>query len=128
MNILINRDGHHMGPFTHDQACHMLAEGKLQAWDLCWQNGSRDWITLDKIPGVSEKTDALRQQRRAEAIAAAKAAAEGGPAQPNPQFVATPGSVNTHTYDPGPVPQSPRNWMRIGVWIGVVVTLISASQ
>jgi len=126
MHILINRDGHHMGPFTHDQACHMLAEGKLQAWDLCWQNGSRDWITLDKIPGVSEKTDALRQQRRAEAIAAAKAAAEGGPAQPNPQFVATPGSGNTHTYDPGPVPQSPRNWMRIGVWTGVVVTLITA--
>lgn len=126
MHILINRDGHHMGPFTHDQACHMLAEGKLQAWDLCWQNGSRDWITLDKIPGVSEKTDALRQQRRAEAIAAAQAAAEGGPAQPNPQFVATPGSGNTHTYDPGPVPQSPRNWMRIGVWTGVVVTLITA--
>jgi hypothetical protein len=126
MHILINRDGHHMGPFTHDQACHMLAEGKLQAWDLCWQNGSRDWITLDKIPGVSEKTDALRQQRRAEAIAAAKAAAEGGPAQPNPQFVATPGSGNTHTYDPGSVPQSPRNWMRIGVWTGVVVTLITA--
>ena len=126
MHILINRDGHHMGPFTHDQACHMLAEGKLQAWDLCWQNGSRDWITLDKIPGVSEKTDALRQQRRAEAIAAAKAAAEGGPAQPNPQFVATPVSGNTHTYDPGPVPQSPRNWMRIGVWTGVVVTLITA--
>jgi hypothetical protein len=93
---------------------------------LCWQNGSRDWITLDKIPGVSEKTDALRQQRRAEAIAAAKAAAEGGPAQPNPQFVATPDSGNTHTYDPGPVPQSPRNWMRIGVWTGVVVTLITA--
>jgi hypothetical protein len=126
MHILINRDGHHMGPFSHDQACHMLAEGKLQAWDLCWQNGSRDWITLDKIPGVSEKTDALRQQRRAEAIAAAKAAAEGGPAQPNPQFVATLGSGNTHTYDPGPVPQSPRNWMRIGVWTGVVVTLITA--
>ena len=71
MNILINRDGHHMGPFTHDQVCHMLAEGNLQAWDLCWQNGSRDWIALERIPGVSEKTDALRQQRRAEAIAAA---------------------------------------------------------
>ena len=126
MNILINRDGHHMGPFTHDQACHMLAEGKLQAWDLCWQNGSRDWITLEQIPGVSEKTDALRQQRRAEAIAAAKATAGGGPAQPHPQFVANAGAGNTHTFDPGPVPKSARNWMRIGVWTGVVVTLITA--
>ncbi len=126
MNILINRDGHHLGPFTHDQACHMLAEGKLQAWDLCWQNGSRDWVTLEKIPGVSEKTDALRKQRRAEAIAAAQASTQGGPAQPNPQFVATAGSGNAHSYDPGPVPQSTRNWMRIGVWTGVTVTLITA--
>jgi len=124
MNILINRDGHHMGPFTHDQACHMLAEGKLQAWDLCWQNGSRDWVTLEKIPGVSEKTDALRQQRRAEAIAAAQAVSAGGPAQPRPQFVA--GSDNSHTFDPGPVPKSSRNWMRVGVWAGMAVTLITA--
>jgi hypothetical protein len=124
MNILINRDGHHMGPFTHDQACHMLAEGKLQAWDLCWQNGSRDWVTLEKIPGVSEKTDALRQQRRAEAIAAAQAVSAGGPAQPHPQFVA--GSDNSHTFDPGPVPKSSRNWMRVGVWAGMAVTLITA--
>ena len=124
MNILINRDGHHMGPFTHDQACHMLAEGKLQAWDLCWQNGSRDWVTLEKIPGVSEKTDALRKQRRAEAIAAAQAVSAGGPAQPRPQFVA--GSDNSHTFDPGPVPKSSRNWMRVGVWAGMAVTLITA--
>ena len=124
MNILINRDGHHMGPFTHDQACHMLAEGKLQAWDLCWQNGSRDWVTLEKIPGVSEKADALRQQRRAEAIAAAQAVSAGGPAQPRPQFVA--GSDNSHTFDPGPVPKSSRNWMRVGVWAGMAVTLITA--
>jgi hypothetical protein len=124
MNILINRDGHHMGPFTHDQACHMLAEGKLQTWDLCWQNGSRDWVTLEKIPGVSEKADALRQQRRAEAIAAAQAVSAGGPAQPRPQFVA--GSDNSHTFDPGPVPKSSRNWMRVGVWAGMAVTLITA--
>ena len=58
-----------MGPFTHDQACHMLAEGKLQSWDLCWRDGARDWIALDQIPGVTEKSGALREQRRAEAIA-----------------------------------------------------------
>lgn len=116
MNILINRDGRHLGPFSHDQTCHMLAEGKLQAWDLCWQNGSRDWITLEQIPGVSEKADALRQQRRAEAIATVQAATEDGAAQPHPQFVA-----NT-----APVPTSPRNWMRIGVWTGVIVTLSTA--
>ena len=122
MNILVNRDGHHLGPFTHDQACHMLAEGKLQAWDLCWQNGQREWVALEQIPGVSEKTDALRQQRHAEAIASS----QDDPSQPNPQFVATSGTDNTHTYDPGLVPQSPRNWMRIGVWIGVALTLITA--
>ncbi len=125
MHILINRDGHHMGPYTHDQACHMLAEGKLQAWDLCWQNGSRDWITLEQIPGVAKKTDALRQQRRAEAIAAAKAAADEGPAQPHPQFVPQPGG-HGHTYDPGPVPESKRNWMRIGVWTGMALTMLTA--
>jgi hypothetical protein len=91
---------------------------------LCWQNGSRDWVTLEKIPGVSEKTDAFRQQRRAEAIAAAQAVSAGGPAQPRPQFVA--GSDNSHTFDPGPVPKSSRNWMRVGVWAGMAVTLITA--
>lgn len=126
MNILVIRDGHHLGPFTHDQACHMLAEGKLQAWDLCWLNGRSDWVPLEQIPGVSEKTDALRQQRRAEAVASAQASSQDSPSQPNPQFVATSGTGNTHTYDPGLVPQSPRNWMRIGVWIGVALTLITA--
>ena len=125
MHILINRDGHHMGPFTHDQACHMLAEGKLQAWDLCWQNGNRDWITLEQIPGVSEKTDALRQQRRAEAIAAAKVTADGGPAPPHPQFIPKTGDESTPAFDPGPTPASSRNWMRIGVWTGMIFTLIT---
>ena len=106
MKILVNRDGHQMGPFTHDQACHMLAEGKLQAWDLCWLTGSHDWIPLERIPGVSGKADAIRKQRRAEAIASVQTSSQDGPNQPNPQFVTTSGTDNTHTYDPSPLPQS----------------------
>ena len=29
LHILVNRDGRHLGPYTYDQACQLLAEGKL---------------------------------------------------------------------------------------------------
>ena len=71
MNLLVNRDGRHMGPYSFDQACQLLAEGKLHSWDLCWPDGAREWVTLDTVPGLSDKSFALREQRRAEALAAA---------------------------------------------------------
>ena len=72
MNILINRDGHHMGPFTHDQACHMLAEGKLQTWDLCWRDGGRDCALVfdqGRLVGIFTERDLLFALNRNEDLA-----------------------------------------------------------
>ena len=74
LHILVNRDGRHLGPYTYDQACQLLAEGKLHAWDIAWPDGSREWVTLDQIDGLSDRAFALREQRRAEATASATAA------------------------------------------------------
>ena len=70
LHILVNRDGRHLGPYTYDQACQLLAEGKLHAWDIAWPDGSREWVTLDQIDGLADRAFALREQRRAEAAAA----------------------------------------------------------
>ena len=76
-----------MGPYSLDQACQMLVEGKLHTWDLCWPDGAREWIALDSIPTIADKAIAIRDQRRAEALASAQAAASTSPNAPNPQFV-----------------------------------------
>ena len=55
LHILVNRDGRHLGPYTYDQACQLLAEGKLHTWDLAWPDGSREWVTLDQIDGLSDR-------------------------------------------------------------------------
>ena len=73
LHILVNRDGRHLGPYTYDQACQLLAEGKLHTWDIAWPDGSREWVTLDQIDGLADRAFALREQRQAEAAAAAPA-------------------------------------------------------
>lgn len=113
LHILINRDGRHLGPYTYDQACQLLAEGKLHTWDIAWPDGSREWVTLDQIEGLTDRAFALREQRRAEAAAAATAALEGRPAAPTAQFMVS----RQHTE----IPQ--RNWMRIGVWTAMIGVL-----
>ena len=113
LHILVNRDGRHLGPYTYDQACQLLAEGKLHSWDIAWPDGSREWVTLDQIDGLSDRAFALREQRRAEATAAATAALEGRPASPTAQFMVS----RHHTELPK------RNWIRIGIWAGMLGVL-----
>ena len=110
LHILVNRDGRHLGPYTYDQACQLLAEGKLHTWDIAWPDGSREWVTLDQIDGLSDRAFALREQRRAEATAAATSALEGRPASPTAQFMVS----RHHTELPK------RNWIRIGIWAGML--------
>ena len=61
MQLLVNRDGRHLGPYSFDQACQLLAEGKLHSWDLCWPDGAREWVTLDTVPGINDKAFALHR-------------------------------------------------------------------
>ena len=128
MNLLVNRDGRHMGPYSFDQACQLLAEGKLHSWDLCWPDGSREWVTLDAVPGVSDKSFALREQRRAEALASTQASAQDGPSSPNPQFVAQPEGAaqpkEAAAEQPRVAPN--RNWMRVVVWSSLVVVILTS--
>ncbi len=118
MKLLVNRDGRHLGPYSLDKACQLLAEGKLHSWDLCWPDGAREWVTLDSIEGVTAKTFALREQRRAESIARAQAASSSSPNSPNPQFV---------DLQPGDPAQAAKpqesNWMRAAVWTSLAIVL-----
>ncbi len=118
-----------MGPYSFDQACHLLAEGKLHSWDLCWPDGAREWVTLDTVPGLSNKSFALREQRRAEVLATAQSAAQTGPSSPNPQFVAEPAnaapSADASTKQPPETPS--RNWMRVVVWSSLVGVILASA-
>ncbi len=120
MNLMVNRDGQHLGPYSFDQACQLLAEGKLHSWDLCWPDGAREWVTLDTVPGVSDKAFALREQRRAETIAAAQTAQEGSAAAPNAQFI--PNQPATPSAEPESSSKG-WGWMRLVVWSSLVLAI-----
>lgn len=121
MHLLVNRDGHHLGPYTFDQACQLLAEGKLHSWDLCWPDGAREWVTLETVDGLADKAMALREQRRSEAASAAQAAAAAGPSAPVPAFVTTqPKAAEPDKKTTG------RQWMRITVWSSLMVVIVAA--
>ena len=109
MNILVNRDGNHLGPYTYDQASQLLADGKLQAWDIAWPDGGREWVTLSQIDGLTERAFALRRQRFSEGITQSSEE----PSMPNAQFMAARQSVQ--------VPK--RNWRRVWVWSIMALTL-----
>ena len=112
MNILVNRDGTHLGPYSYDQACQLLAAGKLQAWDIAWPDGGREWVTLDQIDGLTERAFALREQRLAETMTQTV----GGPAKPNAQFIAA--KINVRA--------PKRNWRRVWVW-SIMVSVLGLS-
>ncbi len=114
MQLLVNRDGRHLGPYSIDQACQMLAVGKLHSWDLCWPDGAGKWVTLDSIEGVTDKAFALREQRRAESIAKVQSASSTDPSFPTPQFVGPQLNENAQTTQSQGV-----NWMRTGIWLAL---------
>ncbi|MDP6903233.1 MAG: hypothetical protein QF406_02170 [Verrucomicrobiota bacterium] len=109
MNILINRDGNHLGPYTYDQVSQLLAERKLQAWDIAWPDGAREWVTLDQIDGLTERAFALRDQRLSEENGRSSA----GHSIPNAKFITSSQTI-----------QSPkRDWSRVWVWTLMVLIL-----
>ena len=109
MNILVNRDGNHLGPYTYDQVSQLLAEGKLQAWDISWPDGGREWVTLDQIDGLTERAFPLRDQRLAEE----NGRSSTGASIPNAKFITSSRSI-----------QSPkRDWNRVWVWALMVLIL-----
>ena len=122
MHLLVNRDGRHLGPYSYDQACQLLAEGKLHTWDLCWPDGASEWITLETVEGLTDKAMALRQQRSSEAEATAQTAAAGDPNAPAPAFVTT----QPKTAAAPDKQTTGRHWMRITVWSSLVVSVIAA--
>lgn len=119
MHLLVNRDGRHLGPYSFDQACKLLAEGKLHTWDLCWPDGAREWVTLDTIEGLADKAFALREQRRAEALAAANPTA--GPSTPNPQFITNPASGHSAATEQE---SQSNSWMRLIAWSSLTLILL----
>ena len=109
MNILVNRDGNHLGPYTYDQVSQLLAEGKLQAWDIAWPDGGREWVTLDQIDGLTERAFALRDQR----LSAENGRSSAAHSIPNAKFITSSRSI-----------QSPkRDWSRVWVWTLMVLIL-----
>ena len=109
MNILVNRDGTHLGPYSYDQACQLIAEGKLQAWDIAWPDGGSEWVTLDQIDGLTERAFTLREQRLAESMNRNAS----GPTKPNAQFITAKKKSKKIT----------RNWRRVWVWSIMFFTL-----
>ena len=50
MNILINKNGHQMGPYTIERARALVLNGTISANDWAWIDGATDWIQLSLIP------------------------------------------------------------------------------
>lgn len=49
MNLLVNRDGQQLGPFTLEDARTALQNGTLQATDLAWMDGMPAWAPLSTV-------------------------------------------------------------------------------
>ena len=53
--ITISRNGQLLGPFSLDAARMMVLAGKTSATDWAWQEGARDWVPLNQIPGFLDQ-------------------------------------------------------------------------
>jgi len=53
MSLLINKDGHQLGPYSLDEARALVLSGQLDPTDWAWPDGATDWIQLKDVPGFS---------------------------------------------------------------------------
>ncbi len=54
MNITINRNGQHFGPYTLEQAQAYVASGQLLLTDMAFVEGTTVWVQLRVVLGVPE--------------------------------------------------------------------------
>ena len=52
MQILINRDGQQLGPYTPEQVNEYLAAGSLSPDDPAWHEGLAEWVPLNQVGGI----------------------------------------------------------------------------
>ena len=52
MQILINRDGQQLGPYTLEQVNEYLAAGSLSPNDPAWHEGLAEWVALNQVGGI----------------------------------------------------------------------------
>ncbi len=55
-NILINKDGQQLGPYSIDDAKSLVLSGQVSATDWAWTDGATDWVPLNHISGFSTPT------------------------------------------------------------------------
>ena len=55
-NILINKDGQQLGPYSVEDAKSLVLSGHFSATDWAWTDGATDWVPLNHIPGFSTPT------------------------------------------------------------------------
>ena len=53
MQILVNRQGQQLGPFTIEQLRAELAAGNVGSQDLAWWEGAPAWVAVSAVPGIS---------------------------------------------------------------------------
>jgi membrane protein YdbS with pleckstrin-like domain len=53
MNLLINKDGKQLGPYSLDQARALVLSGELTANDWAFPDGATQWVHLRDVPGFS---------------------------------------------------------------------------
>ena len=52
MQILINRNGQQLGPYTLEQVNEYLAAGSLSPNDPAWHEGLAEWVPLNQLEGI----------------------------------------------------------------------------
>jgi membrane protein YdbS with pleckstrin-like domain len=53
MNLLINKDGKQLGPYSLDETRALVLSGQLEADDWAWPDGGTKWIPLKEVPGFA---------------------------------------------------------------------------
>jgi len=52
MKLLIHRNGQNFGPYTIEHANALLLSGQLNSTDLCWPDGTSEWVVLGSVEGI----------------------------------------------------------------------------
>ncbi len=99
MEIYINRDGQHHGPYSVEQVNEQLAAGELSVEDLAWYEGAEEWLPLHQLFNVEvEKSPAQEQEIAPEPKPEPEPPAEH---QPEPEYHPEP--------EPAPAPAAVRS-------------------
>jgi hypothetical protein len=52
VNIYIQKDNQHHGPYTADQVRSWISSGNLRKTDFACYEGASDWVPLHTLPGI----------------------------------------------------------------------------